>query len=120
MQSPLGKAIEILVVFVLVFAIASFAPNPDFVMNGVELAAITAFIFGYSIYSTRGVRRPARFWWTWSVFLLLHLALCIQLLLSTGRWHRGQFLYLYLAEFAFILTVLTSVLPARDTSKRPD
>jgi hypothetical protein len=118
-QSQFPRALEILLVIVLLFAIDHFASNPDFALKGVELAATTAIIFGYSIYRTRGVQRPARFWWTWSVFLFLHLAIYSRLFLNTPGWHRGQRVYVFLAG-ALLFAVLSTTLPARGISKKPN
>lgn len=73
----------------------------------IGLISSAAIIFGYSISWTRGVRRPARFWWLWASLLLLHFVLFVPVLIYFDRWPLIFFLYSSMAEFAFIFPILT-------------
>ena len=118
MRRPVEISLEIAVGLAIVAGIFIFAvyfPGRDFPLKWLGLAAATALIFGYSLYWTRTIPKPARFWFYWTGFLVLHLALFVPLLLAVHRWPLVWFVFSTLAEFQFIYPFLLRALASSET-----
>jgi hypothetical protein len=124
MRRPVEIASEIavgLAVVAGIFVLAIYFPGRDFPLKWLGLAATTAIIFGYSLYWTRTIPRPAIFWFYWTGFMVLHLALFVPLLIAVHQWPLIWFVFSTLVEFQIIYRFLLRVLAKSEIerAKRP-
>ncbi len=104
----------------LALAQSTTTARVETVVKWIGLAVNTSIIFGYGIHAVPRRARTKLIWAAWCALLLLHLLAFSYVLVQVDDWRPGNFLVITPIEFVAVAFVLSWVIDAENSAKRPN